>query len=279
MKRYLRGVSVVGVAGLVAGLLSVVGLGVVAGPAAAGISSAACAFADSETATECVISSAWTSNPDNNVALNHFPGALPGPGVNGFVFHKTLHITPTGSINASTAGAPGITLTIDNVGFPASAGALVMDDAAALIDTSDVSGNDNAGPITVTASGGAQLASGSVVTSENNSLAGNGGAIGLTLGASSSFAGTISSQSTTGQSGNGGKITIGVTGNLTLASTAVINSEKDADSGTGGDIVITVSGDMTMQGTLPAGALITSRSSGVDEWDAGRQYHDPCGDR
>ena len=34
-----------------------------------------------------------------------------------------------------------------------------------------------------------------------------------------------------------------------MASTAVINSEKNANGGTAGDIAITVSGDMTMQGT------------------------------
>ena len=88
--------------------------------ALAGLSSGACAFADSETATECVISAAWTVG-GGGVGANNFPAALPGP----FAFQKDLHITGTGAIDA--IGSAGITVTID--GTSGGTGALIMDNA------------------------------------------------------------------------------------------------------------------------------------------------------
>lgn len=234
---------------LVAGLIG----GVAAPVALAGLSSPACAFADSETATECVISSNWTIGA-GGVLSNNFPApGLPGP----YAFHKDLHITNTGDIQA--IGTLGITLNID--GAQGGTGALIMDAAASVINTSEDGDppNSGAGPVVITATGGASLAVGSTIKAENTTQGGGGGDISLSFGASSSFAGLISSQAKTGTTSNsGGDITITVTGDLVVSASAEINSEKNADSGKSGDIVITVSGDMTMQGGGSDGATITA---------------------
>jgi hypothetical protein len=198
------------------------------------------------------------------VAGNNFTPALPGP----YAFHKDLRITGTGSINASTAGAPGVVFTID--GASGGTGAFLMDAGAALIDTTDVSGNDNAGAISITATGAGTLAAGSVIKSENNSQAGEAGDISLTFGASSTFAGTISSRATSGTTGNnGGEIRVSVTGNLTLASTAVIISDKNLNGGRAGHIRFAVSGDMTLEGAGAAGALISAKHPGASNGTPG----------
>ena len=229
-------------AGLVAGLASV-------GPAAtvfalAGdacdVNTPAWAAAVNEVGTECQLVGSVAITGNVTVPL-------------------TLHIFPGGSIDASAAGAPGINLAIT--------GGLIMDAGASLIDTSDISGNGQAGgPLTISATGGAQLAAGSLIESENNFVNFNAGNISMTLGATSSFAGTISSRATAGTtSNNGGDITIKVTGDLTMAAGSAITSQKNADSGKSGDIKVTVSGDMLMQGTSGAtpGALITAGHPGA----------------
>ena len=54
----------------------------------------------------------------------------------------------------------------------------------------------------------------------------------MTLGASSTLAGLISSQAKAGTtSNNGGDVTIDVTGDLTMAAGSAINTQKNADSG------------------------------------------------
>jgi hypothetical protein len=249
MRSWIRSVAVLGSASLVAGLLSVV---LVAAPASAGTSDADCPFADSIGA-ECVISSAWTVGA-GGVAANNFPDppGLPGP----FVFNKPLHIVAGGSINASDAGGPGITIQVN--------GGFTMDAGASLVDTGDIGGNGQAaGPLKITATGAGNLGAGSQVLAQNTFGNGGGGAIELSFGASSTFAGTISSEelSTVDQT-PAGDIKITVTGNLVLAPTAVISSQKHSDSSASGKIDVTVSGDMTMQGPGP-GAVITSAHPGA----------------
>ena len=145
-----------------------------------------------------------------------------------------------------------------------------MDAGASMIDANEAgSSNSGAGPITISATGGASLAVGSVIRAQNTAVGGNGGAISLTLGTTSVFAGTISSEATAGTTSNsGGDITIGVTGNLTMTAGSVINSQKNGDGGKSGDVTITVSGDMTMQGGAP-GAVITAEHPGASNGTPG----------
>jgi hypothetical protein len=237
------------------------------GSADAGIvPTADCPFADVETATECQITAAWTVGPGGSPG-NNFPApGLPGP----YTFHKTLRITGTGSLDTRPTGAatnettPGISIIIDGAGEGVGGlgGAFLMDAGASLINANDPGPNDPpnnpAGPISVTATGGATLQAGSIIQAENNIQGGNAGAITLSFGGHSLFAGTISSSANAGTTGNdGGDITIGITGDLTMAPGSVITSQKNANGGNGGHIAITVSGDMTLQGGAP-GALITS---------------------
>ena len=131
------------------------------------------------------------------------------------MFHKNVHVTGAGNINASDQGGPGITLTIN--GTDGGTGRLIMD-AGAQINSNDIAGaGQPGGPITISATGGAALAAGSSINSENNIVAGAGGKISLTLGGNSTLDGTISSASTLAAGDDGGAIDIGVTGNLTMA--------------------------------------------------------------
>ena len=147
-------------------------------------------------------------------------------------------------------------------------GALIMDAGASLIDTGDTGATDSGqsgGHITVRADGGGQLALGSTIRAENDTDLGDGGKISLTFGATSFFGGTISSRHTSGAGGDAGDIRVNVTGNLTMAISSVITSQKISDSNEAGDIWITVSGDMTMQagGAVTPGATITAAHPGA----------------
>ncbi|HEY7599549.1 MAG TPA: hypothetical protein VH741_06455, partial [Candidatus Limnocylindrales bacterium] len=143
----------------------------------AGSSSTACAFADSETPTECVISAAWTQG-GGGVGANQFSGAGP------FSFKKTLHITGTGSINSPIVG---ISLQIDGTlsgGMPGDAyagatggpGHLLMD-AGAFIQAHDTSSANGGGPVTVTTSGDVVMQADSLISTQNTVSAGSGGPV------------------------------------------------------------------------------------------------------
>ncbi len=187
MNRFIRSVAVVSATALCAGLLSVVAVTVVAEPAFAGITSGACVFADSETATECVISSAWTQG-GGGVGLNQFSGVGP------FVFKKTVHITGVGSI---TSPVVGITLNIDGTltgGMPTDdcpanppatdpycnatggPGHLLMDSGAAVIQAPGP-GDFSGGPITIMTSGNVIMQAGTLISTENAVEDGNGGPV------------------------------------------------------------------------------------------------------
>jgi parallel beta-helix repeat protein len=161
-------------------------IGGVAAPAAlAGISTGACAFADSETATECVISDPWTQGAGGAVA-NQFSGNGP------FLFHKTLHITGTGSI---TSPVVGITLAIDGTltgglasdvppysnatGGP---GHMLMDFNAAVLQASDTTdlNDQSGGPIVISTTGNLIMQAGAKILS-TNAGDGHGGSVNLDI--------------------------------------------------------------------------------------------------
>jgi hypothetical protein len=167
MRGWLRGVSVVSAAGLIAGVLSVVGVAVTAGPAGA----VGCPFG-TDTPTECVVS------------------APVSPGAGPFTFNKTLHVTGTGSINANITG---ITLNIDGSAEAAGGaqGALLMDSNAAVIESNDNSSNGvSAGPITITTTGNVIMQAGSKITADNTFGNGGGGAINIGVNTSGTGVGT-----------------------------------------------------------------------------------------
>ena len=150
MKRFLRSVAVVGSVSLSAGLLSVVGLGVAAVPAAA----AGCPVWATDNPTECTVS----------VAVS--PAAGP------WVLNKTLHVTGSGSINVNVAG---ITLNIDGSleAVGGQKGALLIDTPSVAgggtIQADDTGGNNNVSPgvVTVTTKGDVVLQAGASIHANN----------------------------------------------------------------------------------------------------------------
>jgi hypothetical protein len=235
-KSWLRRVAALGAVALISGILSVVAF------VGAAHASSDCPIVDVENATTCEINAAHVVPTGT------------------YVFHKNVQIDATGSI--SVVAAP-LTLNID--GATGGTGAFTMKAGASVVDTSDTSNANAAGALTINATGAGTLETGSTISAENNVGSGDGGPITLSFGASSTFAGTISSRANAGTtSNNGGDIKVTVTGDLEMLPGSVITSQKHADSGKSGDIDVTVSGNMTMDATsgATAGALITAGHPG-----------------
>src|SRR5262249_31939988 len=137
------------------------------------------------------------------VAANNFPSALPGP----FAFHKTLHMLSGGTL---TVGGAGISLTVDNVGFSASSGDMVME-SGSLIDSSVSGSGGVAGPVTIKVGNFPSIPPVGVFTMKtgskivgNNNQSGVGADISITAGKSGDIDGQVLSQ-VTGSSGTGAK--------------------------------------------------------------------------
>ena len=246
-----------------AGALAV-GLVVVFGFAGKASAVGNCPFG-TETATECLVTGAVTASSGTSTFL------------------KTLHVSGAGHIDASNAGAGGVLFDVT--------GDLLMDNGAVIEADDDnvASNNTGAADIAIKVSGNADLAVNSRISGENNTQAGRGGNISLTVAGDMAMHGTagVGTCSDTSQGalissrrdGSGdfqpqsGDIRITV-GNLGVPPTGTFTEERCAtvDAGSSihsaGDIFISAGktgqiegnvlseSDQTGAGNLPGGGMI-----------------------
>ena len=209
-----------------AGALAV-GLVVVFGFAGKASSFTNCpSWVNSESASECQVTGAVTADPGTST------------------FGKTLHVTGAGHIDASNAGGVLFDVTGD----------LLMDNGAVIEADDDNVGTPNTGAadIAIKVSGKADLAVNSRISAENNTQAGRGGNITLTVGGDMIMHGTAGTGSCS-----------------TTALGALISSRRDGSGDAqpqSGDIHITV-GNL---GVPPSGTFTEERCATVD---AGSSIH------
>jgi hypothetical protein len=211
---------------------------VTAGPVAA---STDCPIVDIETTTECQV------NAPHSVALGTY------------AFHKTLHITGTGSIVAppDPAGPPPtlITLNIDGTSEAAggAGGALLMDRNAALVTANDTGVSTNSATDMITTTGSMVMQAGTKISAENLNAGGNGGNVTITVhGVQMLMCGSASTDAACGGAAQ-----------PTLAGAQILTQHNGGagDTGVGGDITITVGPDAT-HGLLKMGGGTLSNLAG-----------------
>jgi uncharacterized repeat protein (TIGR01451 family) len=159
-------------------------------------------------------------------------------------------------------------------------GNLVLDQGAILANDTNtgltglpvIPTGDSATPITVLVDGFMQMKAGSEIRAENNNSGGNGGNISISVtgaftmdGPSGALAGALISSSKTagaGDTGSAGNISIDVGGDVNLKVGSVIKADG---TGPAGNISLSVGGNFTMHGTaVPlAGAVISSVGGSV----------------